>query len=218
MKNIAKEEKKGNRKIIIAAILILTAAAVILFLTKGLSQKPTLSLEAPDGIGERDKDEFVVDVKLSDMGEAIYPAASIIVTFDKNRLEFTGVKMGNVMVYDNFNPEKQEGEGEMVIPLWNCNTDLSNRTGEIKAMYLDMTGGDNAYAAAGFKSGDQDTVLRLGFKLRDSVSAGDELKLEIADAVFAASGGDESGASLASADSLGTLRIKDTQIRVKQGK
>lgn len=186
-------------------------------LTRNLDRKPVLSLEAPEGIGHRDREEFVVDVKLSDMGEALYPAASIIVTFDKNRLEFTGVKMGNVMVYDNFDPEKEEGDAEMTIPLWNCNTELSNQTGEIRAMYLDMTGGKNAYAAAGFQADDQNTVLRLGFRLKDSVSEGDEIELAVEDAVFAASGGDESGASLASADSLGTLRVKDTRIRVKQG-
>lgn len=210
--------KAFNKKMILAVILLLVVLVVVISLLLFLNaeSKPILCMEAPKSIEASDRNEFVVNLNLSDMGEALYPAASIIVEFDRNRMEFTGVKMGNVMVYENYDPEKDAGEDvAMVIPTWSCNTELSNQTGEIRAMYMDMTGGSNAYAAAGFDAKTHNTVLRLGFRLKDSVTEGDRLQLKLTDAVFAASGGDEDGTSLSSSEALGTLRIGNAEITVE---
>jgi hypothetical protein len=62
-------------------------------------------------------------------------------------------------------------------------------------MYLDLTGGKNAFSKELFED-DYNVVLRLKFRLRGSLREGDVCDIIIEDAVFAAS--DESQ-SLASA-------------------
>lgn len=206
-----------NRKNLIAlgGVLLIAAAAIILLLN-GPMGAPVLSLQPPQSIPASSRDEFVVDVTLSAMEDNLYPAASLIVEFDKNRLEFTGVKMGNVMAYENFNPVGNDTvDPPMMIPTWSCNTELSNQSGEIRAMYLDMTGGNNAYAPAGFDSNGQNIVLRLGFKLKDSAGAGGKIAVSLVDAVFATSGGDVDKTSMSTSRDLNTLRAKDAEIIVK---
>lgn len=210
-------KSKLLKRIIALGVLLLMVACIILVLLRNKIGVPIMRLETVKSLEVSNRDEFIVNLNLSDMGEALYPAASVIVEFDRNKLEFTGAKMGNVMVYENYNPER-DGEKEdinMVIPTWSCNTELSNQTGEIRAMYMDMTGGSNAYAKAGFDAKSHNTVLRLGFRLKDSVSVGEKLKLQISDAVFAASGGDENGTSLSTSDTLKTLRIANAEIIIR---
>lgn len=201
----------------LGGILLLLIITTILLAQRALSA-PILSLQPPTSVGVASHEEFTVDLVLSAMDDHLYPAASIIVDFDKNRLEFTGVKMGNVMVYENYNPigDSEAASPTMMIPTWSCNTELSNQTGEIRAMYLDMTGGNNAYGTAGFDVKSQNVVLRLGFKLKDSVSAGDKIQMSLVDAVFATSGGDVDGTSMSTSKDLNTLRAKDAEILVKQ--
>ena len=73
-------------------------------------------------------------------------------------------------------------------------------------MYLDMTGGRNAFSRD-LLAEDHNVVLRLKFRLRGSIRAGDVLDLILEDAVFAAS--DEQD-SLAMA--TGSLKTKNGKL------
>ena len=77
----------------------------------------------------------------------------------------------------------------------------SNDTGRINIMYLDMTGGKNAFSKE-LLAEDYNVVLRLKFRLRGSVRAGDVLDLIVEDAVFAAS--DETKSLAMTTDTLKT--------------
>lgn len=77
----------------------------------------------------------------------------------------------------------------------------SNDTGRINIMYLDMTGGKNAFSKE-LLADDYNVVLRLKFRLRGSVRAGDVLDLIVEDAVFAAS--DEAQSLAMTTDTLKT--------------
>ena len=73
-------------------------------------------------------------------------------------------------------------------------------------MYLDMTGGKNAFTGE-LMDEEHDVVLRLKFRLRGSAVAGDVCDLIVEDAVFAAS--DETK-SLAM--TTGTLKVKNGKL------
>ena len=105
---------------------------------------------------------------------------SMSVGFDASRLDFLGVEEGNVFV---LSAESSTGQQ---LPEWNCNVQNSNTTGRINIMYLDMTGGKNAFSKELLAEG-SNVVLRLRFRLRGSVRPGDVLDLILEDAVFAAS-------------------------------
>ena len=82
----------------------------------------------------------------------------------------------------------------------------SNDTGLINLMYLDMTGGKNAFSRE-LLAEDYNVVLRLKFRLRGSVRPGDVLDLILEDAVFAAS---DEAQSLAM--TMDTLKTKNGRI------
>ena len=84
----------------------------------------------------------------------------------------------------------------------------SNDTGRINIMYLDMTGGKNAFSKE-LLAEDYNVVLRLKFRLRGSVRPGDVLDLIVEDAVFAAS--DETQSLAMTTD---TLKVKNGKIVV----
>ena len=73
-------------------------------------------------------------------------------------------------------------------------------------MYLDMTGGKNAFTND-LLAADDNVVLRLKFRLRGSVRTGDVLEISLEDAVFAASDERESLAT-----TTGTLKVKSSRI------
>jgi hypothetical protein len=75
-------------------------------------------------------------------------------------------------------------------------------------MYLDLTGGANAFDRQ-LLAVEDNVLLRLTFRLRGSARAGDVYELTVEDAVFAAS--DESQ-SLAM--NQGTLKVKNGKIVV----
>lgn len=210
---------KNRRAIWISVLIILALIAVLVILLKNCknTDKPVLSLSVADDIKADLRDEFTVDLVLSDLPDEIYPAASAVISFDKNKLEFTGVKQGTMLIYEGYNPLENTSEKapQMISPIWSANTDISNKTGEISTIYLDMTSGENAYSVAGFKKGHNDVVIRLGFKLKDSVSSGDKIAVEILDAAFAVSGGDSNGRSLLSSGEYSTLGIKNIEINIK---
>ena len=187
----------------LVGVLILLVAGIAvwrIFGSEDLGEKPVLTVETPQKISVAQAEEFVLDVTISDLGEARYPAMSMSISFDPSRLEFLGVKEGNVFI---FSDETSSGQQ---LPTWNYNAETANETGLINLMYLDMTGGRNAFAKELLADSDN-VVLRLKFRLRGSVRAGDVLDLIVEDGVFAAT---EEGQSLAM--TTDTLVVKNGKI------
>lgn len=199
MKKTTKKKKKAWLWVLLAVIL-----AALLFLLRQCGSPlgtPTLTVETPSQkltAGE----EFVLDVTVSRLDEALYPAASMSIVFDPSRLEFLTVEEGNVFILDAANTAGQQ------LPNWSCNVQNSNDTGCINVMYLDMTGGKYAFSSD-LLAEENNVVLRLRFRLRGSARSGDVLDLIVEDAVFAAS--DESQ-SLAM--TRGTLRVRNGRLVV----
>lgn len=179
--------KKKKSWLWILGICVLIAV-IVLLLTQcnGFdSGVPTLIVETPQKLSKSKTGEFTLDVTVSDLGEARYPAMSMSISFDSSRLEFLGVEEGNIFILSDENSTGQQ------LPDWSCNVQNSNDTGLINIMYLDMTGGKNAFTRE-LLADDYNVVLRLRFRLRGSVRAGDVLELILEDAVFAASNEKES--------------------------
>ena len=180
-----KFEKPRNKKKKwpwIAGFCLLLTAGVLLFLYfyDAALGAPTLIVETPQKLSASNTGEFTLDVTVSGLGEARYPAMSMSVSFDSSRLEFLGVEEGNLFILSD------ESSTGRQLPEWSCNVQNSNDTGMINIMYLDMTGGKNAFCRE-LLAGEDNVVLRLRFGLRGSVRSGDVLELIVEDAVFAAS-------------------------------
>ena len=182
---------------------VLIAAIVLLLVRCGGEPavgEPTLTVETPPKLSVSQKDEFTLDVTISSLGDARYPAMSMSIAFDPSRLEFMGVKEGNIFILSDENSTGQQ------LPDWSCNIQNSNDTGLINIMYLDMTGGRNAFTKE-LLAEDYNVVLRLKFRLRGSVRPGDVLDLIVDDAVFAAS--DETQSLAMTRD---TLKVKNGRL------
>ena len=164
------------------------------------STEPTLTIETPQKISKSQTEEFTLDVTISSFGDAIYPAASMSISFDSSRLEFIGVEEGNVFIRND------EGDVPQKLPNWSCNPEQCNKSGKINIMYLDTTGGKNAFSKE-LLAEEDNVVLRLKFRLRGSVRSGDICDLIFDDAVFAAS--DETQSLAMTTD---TLKVRDGKI------
>ena len=176
--------------------------AALLWLLGGgapTDQIPTLAVETPQKMSSSQTEELTLDVTISSLGETRYPAMSMCVSFDPSRLEFLSVEEGNIFISTDENHTGQR------LPVWNCNVQSSNETGRINIMYLDMTGGRNAFTQE-LLAEEDNVVLRLKFRLRGSVKAGDVLDLIVEDAVFAAS------------DETQSLAMTANTLKVKNGK
>ena len=184
----------------ILVLLVVGITAWLIFGSEDLGEKPVLTVETPQKISAAQTEEFTLDVTISDLGEARYPAMSMSISFDPSRLEFLGVREGNVFI---FSDETSSGRQ---LPAWNYNAETANETGLINLMYLDMTGGRNAFAKD-LLADSNNVVLRLKFRLRGSVRAGDVLDLIVEDGVFAAT---EEAQSLAM--TTDTLAVKNGKI------
>ena len=161
-------------------VAVIAAVALLMMLrSEPIQGEPTLTVETPQKISRSSTQTITLEVLISDLGDAIYPAASMSIRFDPSRLEFMGVREGNVFVG---NTENSIG---LALPEWSCNASASNETGQINILYLDMTGGDYAFRRELLAENDN-VVLRLQFRLRGSVRAGDVMELVVEDAVFAA--------------------------------
>ena len=197
-------EKKKRKKWpwILAICLLLIAAATLyyFYFYQGDSGTPTLVVETPQKLSVSQTEDFTLDVTVSDLGDARYPAMSMSIAFDSSRLEFLGVEEGNIFILSDENSTGQQ------LPNWSCNVQSSNDTGLINIMYLDMTGGRNAFTKD-LLADDYNVVLRLQFRLRGSVRPGDVLDLIVEDAVFAAS--DETQSLAMNRD---TLKIKNGRL------
>lgn len=195
---------KTKKKIFISigiGILLLWLIVFLLFMNRDkiASRYPTLTIETPQKIRMSETDEFTLDISISAFGEAIYPAASMSISFDSSRLEFIGVEEGNVFIRNDGNEIGQK------LPEWSCNPEQCNKTGKINIMYLDTTGGKNAFSKELLAEKDN-VVLRLIFRLRGSVRKGDVYDLIFEDAVFAAS------------DENNSLAMTRDSLRVRNGK
>lgn len=187
---------------LIGGALILLMLLSLLSFRKFSSNVPNLTVVTPPKVSLSGNREVLVDVTISDLGEVVYPAASASVRFDPSRLEFLGVQEGNVFVRDS--------ELGQTLPEWSCNPSQCNKTGQINVMYLDLTGGANAFDCQ--LLADEDNVLmRLAFRLRGSARAGDVYELTVEDAVFAASNEEESLATLQK-----TLSCRNGRIAVEE--
>lgn len=190
------EKKNSKKKTIIIVLLVLIALAVPAFFLFGdggaLSLAPAVTIETPNKMSRSDRGEFTLDVTLSDLKEGeLYPAASFSMNFDANKLEFLGLEEGNVLV-----PCEKKANGAVTeLPKWGVNVERSNEIGQINVMYLDLTGGRQAFSKDLLPDGDR-ALFRLRFKLRGSVQSGDIIEISFADAVFAASDEKDSLASV----------------------
>lgn len=197
--------QKTKKKLFIGigtGVLLLLLILFLLFmnLDKITGGTPTLTIETPQKISKSEADEFTLDVTISSFGEAIYPAASMSISFDSSRLEFIGVEEGNVFIRND------EGDVPQKLPNWSCNPEQCNKSGKINIMYLDTTGGKNAFSKE-LLAEEDNVVLRLKFRLRGSVRSGDICDLIFDDAVFAAS--DETQSLAMTTD---TLNVRDGKI------
>ena len=195
MKNL-----KKYRWWVLGALVLL---AVILLLSRcsgSDSGVPTLIVETPQKLSASQTEEFTLDVTVTELGESRYPAMSMSISFDSSRLEFLGVEEGNIFILSGESSNGQQ------LPDWSCNVQNSNDTGLINIMYLDMTGGKNAFSRE-LLAEDYNVVLRLKFRLRGSVRPGDVLDLILEDAVFAASDETQSLAM-----TMDTLKTKNGRI------
>ena len=196
---------ENKKKIIIGTGIgvLVIALLITVFLLVGkdkLMVTPVLTIETPQKISVSETDEFTLDVTVSSLGEAIYPAASMSISFDSSRLEFLGVEEGNVFI------RSDENEVQQTLPEWSVNPDQCNKTGKINIMYLDTTGGKNAFSKE-LLAEDDNVVLRLKFRLRGSMRSGDVCDLIFEDAVFASSDETQSLAM-----TTGTLKVKNGKI------
>lgn len=190
----------------IVGICVLIAAVIVLLTQCNkrselpIPGEPTLIVETPQKLSVSQTEEFTLDVTISQLGDARYPAMSMSIAFDSSRLEFLGVEEGNIFILSDENSSGQK------LPDWSCNVQNSNDTGSINIMYLDMTGGKNAFTKE-LLADDYNVVLRLKFRLRGSARPGDVLDLIVEDAVFAAS--DESQSLAMTTD---TLKVKNGRL------
>lgn len=195
----------AKRKCWLAALIgvgvLLLVLLGALLLRSFTNKTPCLSIVTPSKASLSGNREVVVDVTVSDLGDALYPAASTSIRFDPSRLEFLGVQDGNVFVRDS--------ELGQTLPEWNCNPAQCNKTGQINVMYLDLTGGANAFDRQ-LLAVEDNVLLRLTFRLRGSARAGDVYELTVEDAVFAASKEEESLAMLP-----GTLLVRNGRMVVE---
>ena len=180
--------------------------AMVLFIirrsTESESINLTLTIETPQKLSASETDTFVLNVSVSALGDALYPAASMSVSFDSSCLEFLGIEEGNVFILGETNASGAARQ----LPEWSYNSEQSNKTGLINIMYLDLTGGKHAFSKE-LLAEENNVVLRLRFRLRGSARVGDVYDLILEDAVFAAS--DESK-SLAM--TMKTLKTKNSRV------
>lgn len=183
---------------ILVLVLILSLVLARCFGTH--KKVPVLTVETPQKLSASQTDTFILDVTISELGEALYPAMSMSLRFDPACLEFIAIEEGNVFITDS--------QAERSLPQWSCNPEQCSKTGLINIMYLDLTGGKEAFSQSLLEEEDN-VLLRLSFRLRGSARSGDVFDLIIEDAVFAAS--DESR-SLAMTQK--TLKVKNAKIVV----
>ena len=204
-KEVKNSKKKKRIIIILIAIILVILLIIFLVLKKDdiFRSKPTLIVETPQKISLSQDDTVTLDVTITSLGEAKYPAFSSSVSFDNSKLEFLGLEEGNVSVYNN----ATSGE-DVKLPEFSCNPEQCNKSGLINIMYLDTTGGKNSFSQELLEDEDN-VVYRMNFRIKGSARAGEVYDLIVEDAVFATSNEKESLAMTQK-----TLKVKNGKIVV----
>ena len=199
-----KSTKRRIPVVVLTGVLVFVLIlSLVLARCSGIDRRlPVLTAETPQKLSVSQTDNFTLNVTISELGDTVYPAMSMSISFDPSRLEFLEVQEGNVFIHNDSNNTGHQ------LPDWSCSVQNSNETGMINIMYLDLTGGKYAFDR-NLLAEEDNVVLRLQFRLRGSVRAGDVLDLILEDAVFAAS--DESQSLAMTTD---TLRTKNGKIIV----
>lgn len=199
------KNKKTKIVVFFGAVAVMLLLLLIIFLLypkkdDTLSDYPTLIIETPPRIGLSETKEVLIDVRLSSLGDFVYPAFSASIDFDPSHLEFISIEEGNVFI------RNEEGDVGQKLPQWSYNAEQCNKTGKINLMYLDTTGGKNAFTKE-LLAEEYNVVFRIKFRLRGSAQRGDVYDLIVEDAVFAAS--DESNSLAMTRD---TLKVRNGKI------
>lgn len=204
---------KESKKLWIGGGILLLILGIYIVIFNN-TKAPTLTLKVPnEKISVTNKDEIIIPAVLSSLPDNEYPAASVSIKFNNNKLEFVGINIGTMETYNDYDPERG-GVPSYKIPQWTFNKDVANKDGVIKAMYLDITAGKNAYVKSGFEVDKKDIPFQLVFKLKDSVIPSDKLIIEIEEAVFATVNGDSDKTTLSTKDNYGKLNVKDGVIKI----
>ena len=195
-----KSTKRRIPVVVLTGVLVFVLIlSLVLARYSGIDRRlPVLTVETPQKLSVSQTDTFPLDVTISELGDTVYPAMSMSIGFDPSCLEFLGIKEGNVFITDS-----QVGRK---LPQWSCNPEQCNKTGKINIMYLDLTGGKEAFTQS-LLAEEDNVVLRLSFRLRGSARSGDVFDLTVEDAVFAAS---EESQSLSMTQK--TLKVKNAKI------
>lgn len=194
-----KPNESGKRKLRILLVCALLLLVPLFFLLRGIILSGSV-LSVADVRAKGIDSEALVDVNIDRLGSTLYPAASFIIDFDKARLELLDVREGNVFV------SSETGE---ILPNWSVNIGKSNESGQIKIMYVDVTGGTQAFSQALIPE-EGGVLFRLCFRVRGSAREGEAYSLNVEDAVFAANKEKDSLSSL-----RGTLRVKNGSIFIE---
>ncbi len=209
VETLNKEVKNSNKKkriiIILIAIILVILLIIFLVLKKDdiFRSKPTLIVETPQKISLSQDDTVSLDVTVTSLGEAKYPAFSSSISFDNSKLEFLGLEEGNVYVYNN----ATSGE-DVKLPEFSCNVEQCNKSGLINIMYLDTTGGKNSFSQELLEEKDN-VVYSMNFRIKGGARTDEVFDLIVEDAVFAASDEKESLAMIQK-----TLKVKNGKIVV----
>ena len=195
-----KSTKRRIPVVVLTGVLVFVLIlSLVLARCSGIDRRlPVLTVETPQKLSVSQTDTFTLDVTISELGDTVYPAMSMSLRFDPSCLEFLGIEEGNVFITDS-----QVGRK---LPQWSCNPEQCNKTGKINIMYLDLTGGKEAFTQS-LLAEEDNVVLRLSFRLRGSARSGDVFDLTVEDAVFAAS---EESQSLSMTQK--TLKVKNAKI------
>ena len=118
----------------IVGACILIAAVVLLLVRCGndpVSGEPTLIVETPQKLSVSQTEEFTLDVTISNLGDARYPAMSMSIAFDPSRLEFLGVEEGNIFILSDENSTGQKLPADRYKPSIACYLSIiSHSTGD----------------------------------------------------------------------------------------
>jgi Cohesin domain. len=197
-----KKHKKQLKTALILFLIVLVGIGA--FAVWSQISRPCVYLE-PKSV--KPGEEFTADVHLTALPEGKYPAASVAVRFDSDKLEFLGAKPGTLGVADPSNPNGRNSR----VPEWYADKAASNRNGVIKAMYLDMSSGEKAYEGRLFEKGKSDILLRLSFKVKDTASSGDSIGFSFDDVCLAAV---EGSGTKSLSFALRTLYSRNTSVTV----
>lgn len=172
--NNKKEEnrKKRNIAIIVVLILLILGIAIIFLIRQSMGAgKPSFYLTSEEG---SDSESIIVNIHVSDLPDNTFPAVSTSVHFDNDVLELTEVVNGNMEVYEN----GEDKPDQLVVPDWSYDLEYANTEGAANIMYLDMSGGSQAFNINGFNKDDQNIFASLKFHVKDTTDKSVKFTLE----------------------------------------